>query len=35
MWLTFADKLGIVIRRLRKRLVKYILDRSRRMRITS
>jgi hypothetical protein len=35
MWLTFFDKLGIVIRRLRKRLVKYIRDRSRRLRITS
>jgi len=35
MWLTFYDKLEIVIRRLRKRLVKYIRDRSRRLRITS
>jgi hypothetical protein len=35
MWLTFSDKLAIVIRRLRKRLMKYILDRSRQLRIIS
>jgi len=35
MWLTFSDKLEIVVRRLRKRLVQYICDRSRRLRIIS
>jgi len=35
MWLTFFDKLEIVIRRLRKQLVQYLRDRFRRMRIIS
>jgi hypothetical protein len=35
MWLTFFDKLEIVVRRLRKRLVLYIRGRFRRLRIIS